>query len=265
MRMQLIIRFDYGSIVPWVRRTENGLRAVGGPDTLVLQTNVGLHGEGFTTAAEFTVSEGERVPFVLMWHPAHEAPPRFADAEETINHTDQWWREWSNRCIYRGPWHEVVLRSLITLKALTYAPTGGIAAAVTTSLPEQLGGVRNWDYRYCWLRDATFTLYALMLGGYIEEASAWREWLLRAVAGKPSQLNIMYGLSGERRLTEIELGWLPGYEDSLPVRIGNAAYRQFQLDVCFNSTSMERSWTRCTWRGAQDCNPMKTPGESRAR
>jgi len=231
MRMQLIIRFDYGSIVPWVRRTDNGIRAVAGPDTLVLQTPVSLRGEDFRTEAEFTVSQGERVPFVLTWHPSHEATPPMADPEEIVSHTEHWWQEWSSRCVYAGPWREAVLRSLITLKALTYAPTGGIVAAPTTSLPEQLGGVRNWDYRYCWLRDATFTLYALMLGGYTEEACAWREWLLRAVAGKPSQLNIMYGLAGERRLTELELKWLPGYEGSSPVRIGNAACQQFQLDV----------------------------------
>ena len=231
MRMQLIIRFDYGSIIPWVRRVARGIRAVAGPDTLTLKTPVDLHNENFRTEAEFTVCEGQRVPFVLMWHPSHEPEPGMIDADETLAATEQWWREWSGRCMYVGPWREAVVRSLITLKALTYAPTGGIVAAPTTSLPECLGGVRNWDYRYCWVRDATFTLYALMLGGYIEEACAWREWLLRAVAGKPSQLNIMYGLAGERRLTETELAWLPGYQGSAPARIGNAAYRQFQLDV----------------------------------
>ena len=231
MRMQLIIRFDYGSIIPWVRRSKDGLSAVAGPDTLILHTRVDLHSEGFRTEAEFTVAEGQRIPFVLMWHPSHEPAPPTMDAEVLVEHTEQWWREWSNRCNYQGEWREVVLRSLITLKALTYAPTGGIVAAPTTSIPEQLGGVRNWDYRYCWLRDATFTLYALMLGGYLEEACAWREWLLRAVAGNPSQINIMYGLSGERRLTELELRWLPGYAGSAPVRIGNAACEQFQLDV----------------------------------
>ncbi len=231
MRMQLIIRFDYGSIIPWVRRTTHGLRAVAGPDALVLHTGVDLHGENFHTQAEFTVSEGETVPFVLMWHRSHEPAPGVIEAEETVAQTEQWWRDWSARCTYEGPWREIVTRSLITLKALTYAPTGGIVAAATTSLPEQLGGVRNWDYRYCWLRDATFTLYALMLAGYIEEACAWREWLLRAVAGNPSQLNIVYGLSGERRLTELELGWLPGYAGSAPVRTGNAAWEQLQLDI----------------------------------
>jgi GH15 family glucan-1,4-alpha-glucosidase len=231
MRMELVMRFDYGSIIPWVRRRETGIRAIAGPDALVLQSAVDLRNRDFRTEAEFTVSPGQRVPFVLIWHPSQEPTPDMIDAEKTLAHTEQWWREWSSRCTYEGPWKEAVVRSLITLKALTYAPTGGIVAAATTSLPEQLGGVRNWDYRYCWVRDATFTLYALMLGGYIEEACAWREWLLRAVAGQPSQLNIMYGLAGERRLTELELGWLPGYEGSSPVRIGNAACRQFQLDV----------------------------------
>lgn len=231
MRTQLIIRFDYGSIIPWVRRTESGIRAVAGPDTLEIQSPVALRGENFRTEGEFMVSEGERVPFVLTWHPSHEAMPSKVDPEEIIAHTEAWWKEWSNRCSYDGPWKEAVLRSLITLKALTYAPTGGIVAAPTTSLPEQFGGVRNWDYRYCWVRDATFTLYTLMLGGYTEEARAWREWLLRAVAGKPGELNIMYGLAGERRLPELELPWLPGYGGSSPVRIGNAAYQQFQLDV----------------------------------
>jgi GH15 family glucan-1,4-alpha-glucosidase len=231
MRMQLTIRFDYGSIVPWVRRRERGLCAVAGPDTLVLHTPVELRGEGLTSVAEFTVSEGQKVPFVLLWHPSHEKTPEIDDAEDIIEHTDGWWQNWSNRCTYDGPWREPVLRSLITLKALTYAPTGGIVAAPTTSLPERLGGTRNWDYRYCWIRDATFTLYSLMLAGYTDEACAWREWLVRAVAGKPSELSIMYGLGGERRLTELELGWLGGYEGSAPVRIGNAAHRQFQLDV----------------------------------
>ena len=231
MRMQLIIRFDYGSIIPWVSRTDKGIRAVAGPDTLILRAPVDLRNENFRTEAEFTVSEGERVPFVIMWHPSHEPEPEMIDADETIASTDEWWREWSGRCTYDGPWRAAVIRSLITLKALTYAPTGGIVAAPTTSLPEHLGGVRNWDYRYCWVRDATFTLYALLLGGYVEEACAWREWLLRAVAGEPSELNIMYGLAGERRLTEVELSWLPGYQHSAPVRIGNAASEQFQLDV----------------------------------
>ena len=231
MQMELIIRFDYGSIVPWVRRTETGIRAVAGPDTLLLHTGVDLRGENFTTVAAFTVAEGERVPFTLVWHPSQDADPAPIDPEAAIGDTERWWREWSDRCTYEGEWREAVLRSLITLKGLTYAPTGGIVAAPTTSLPEQLGGVRNWDYRYCWVRDATFTLYALMMGGYTAEAGAWREWLLRAVAGRPSEPNIMYGLAGERRLPELELEWLPGYEGASPVRTGNAAYKQFHLDL----------------------------------
>jgi GH15 family glucan-1,4-alpha-glucosidase len=231
MRMELIMRMDYGHITPWVRRVDGGIKAVAGPDTLILRTPVKLNNKNLKTEAEFTVKEGERVSFVLMWHPSHEPTPPMIDAEQTVEETEQWWNNWSSRCSYEGPWKQAVVRSLITLKALTYAPTGGIVAAPTTSLPECLGGVRNWDYRYCWLRDATFTLYALMLGGYIDEACAWREWLLRAVAGTPSQLNIMYGLAGERRLPEMELDWLPGYEGSAPVRIGNAAYSQFQLDL----------------------------------
>jgi GH15 family glucan-1,4-alpha-glucosidase len=231
MHMQLVFRLDYGAIIPWVRRTDYGLKAIAGPDALELYTDVELRDERFTTVADFTVSAGQRVPFLLVWHPSNLLPPRPLNVEETLDQTEGWWQEWSSRCTYEGPWREAVLRSLITLKALTYAPTGGIVAAPTTSLPEQLGGVRNWDYRYCWVRDATFTLYALMSGGFTAEAKAWREWLLRAVAGTPSQLHIMYGLAGERRLSELTLDWLPGYEGASPVRIGNDAHRQFQLDV----------------------------------
>lgn len=231
MRVELIVRMDYGSLVPWVQRTDGGLVAVGGPDALLLRTPVELRGEDFRHVGEFTVSEGQSVPFTLTWFPSHLPQPVVEDPEEEIRATERWWLEWSGRCKYDGKWREAVLRSLITLKALTYAPTGGIVAAPTTSLPERLGGVRNWDYRYCWLRDATFALYALMIGGYVEEARAWREWLLRAVAGKPSQVNILYGVMGERRLPELTLDWLPGYEGSAPVRIGNAAHAQFQLDV----------------------------------
>jgi GH15 family glucan-1,4-alpha-glucosidase len=231
MRMQLVLRFDYGSIIPWVRRTEKGIRAVAGPDTVTLQSDIPLRNENFKTDAEFVVREGERVHFSLIWRPSHEADSAPIDAEETVAATEHWWRDWSERCSYPGSYRENVVRSLITLKALTYAPTGGIVAAPSTSLPERLGGVRNWDYRYCWVRDATFTLYALMVAGYTAEALAWREWLLRAVAGKPSELNIMYGLRGERRLPELELDWLPGYEGSTPVHTGNAAWEQFQLDV----------------------------------
>jgi len=231
LRMELIVRFDYGWVVPWVRRADGCLTAVGGPDALVLRTPVATHGENFTTVSEFRVRAGERIPFVLSWHSSNAPPPPALDAGATIAHAEAWWRGWAARATFHGPWRDAVVRSLITLKALTYSPTGGIVAAATTSLPEQLGGVRNWDYRYCWLRDATYTLYALTLGGFHEEASAWRDWLLRAVAGTPSQLQVMYGVAGERRLTELTLDWLPGYARSTPVRIGNAAVQQRQLDV----------------------------------
>jgi len=231
VRMELVIRFDYGSVVPWVRKIDGVLCATAGPDSLYLHTPVETHGEGLVTVAEFVVGEGSRIPFVLTWNPSHLPMMKPADAERSLAETEAWWAEWSSRCTYKGPYREQVLRSLITLKALTYAPTGGIVAAPTTSLPEALSGVRNWDYRYCWLRDATFTLYSLMAAGYREEARAWRDWLLRAVAGDSAQLQIMYGCAGERRLTELVIDWLPGYENSAPVRIGNAAVRQLQLDV----------------------------------
>ncbi len=231
LRMDLTIRFDYGRSVPWVRQTDGGLQAVAGPDALYLRTPLRTRGEGRSTVAEFTVSAGEQVQFVLTWNPSHLPPPRPIDAAQAVADTEAWWRDWSGRCAHVGPHRDLVLRSLITLKALTYAPTGGLVAAPTTSLPEEIGGVRNWDYRFCWLRDATFSLYALMLGGYRAEADAWRTWLLRAAAGAPEQLQIMYGAGGERRLPELELGWLAGYEGSTPVRIGNAASDQLQLDV----------------------------------
>jgi len=231
MRMNLVIRLDYGSVVPWVRTRHGVLSAVGGPDALYLHTPIPTRGEQLSTVADFDVSKGQRVPFVLIWHPSHEPPPEPLDPEGSLLETEAWWHDWSSQCTYDGEWREQVLRSLITLKALTYAPTGGIVAAPTTSLPESLGGVRNWDYRFCWLRDATFTLYSLMIAGYKEEARSWRDWLLRAVAGDPEKLQIMYGPGGERRLTEIQLPWLPGYEGSSPVRIGNAAVNQLQFDV----------------------------------
>ena len=231
MRMHLVIRFDYGSIVPWVRKIPRGIQAIAGPDTLLLRTAADLHGVDLSTVAEFAIGEGEEIGFDLTWHPSHEPMPEECDVPAAIRDTTAWWSAWSDQCTHKGPWRDAVVRSLITLKAMTYAPTGGIVAAPTTSLPEWIGGVRNWDYRYCWIRDATFTLYALMLGGYLDEAKAWREWLLRAVAGNPGQIQIMYGLAGERRLTELALGWLPGYEGSAPVRIGNAAHQQFQLDI----------------------------------
>jgi GH15 family glucan-1,4-alpha-glucosidase len=231
MRMELTIRFDYGSLIPWVRRTEDGLTAVGGVNLIRVRTAVPLQGENFHTVGEFTVSAGERVPFTLEWQRSYQPSEAPEDPERSIEVTERWWREWSDRCAFQGPYRDAVVRSLITLKALTYRPSGGLLAAATTSLPERLGGVRNWDYRFCWLRDATFTLYALMLGGYTQEASDWREWLLRAVAGEPSQAQILYGVAGERLVPEWEVGWLPGYAGSTPVRVGNAAAAQFQLDV----------------------------------
>jgi GH15 family glucan-1,4-alpha-glucosidase len=231
MRMDLVIRTDYGSVVPWVRRTKHGIRAVGGPDALSLHTDLALHGEALTTVSEFSVRAGERRTITLSWNPSNVPAPEPIDAEAAIRDTETWWRRWSKRATYEGPDRDAVLRSLITIKALIYEPTGGIVAAPTTSLPERIGGVRNWDYRICWVRDATFALYAMIAGGYLDEARAWQQWLTRAVAGTPEQLQIMYGLGGERRLTELELRWLPGYEGSAPVRIGNAAHSQFQLDV----------------------------------
>ena len=231
MHMELIIRFDYGSVVPWVQRSGRTLIATAGPDTLELRTPARIHSEDQTTRAEFVVRQGDHVPFVLSYRASHLPAHAGIAAKSALDATERWWRGWSARCTYTGPWREPVLRSLITLKALTYQPTGGIVAAPTTSLPEQLGGVRNWDYRYCWLRDATFTLYALLYSGYRDEAKAWREWLLRAVAGRPQDLQILYGISGKRRLPEAGIPWLPGYEGSAPVRIGNAATNQYQLDV----------------------------------
>ena len=231
MRMDLTIRFDYGHLVPWVTRSDGSVGAVGGPDALTLSTPVEFHGENLSTVAEFAVTEGDRVPFVLTWHPSHCPAPPDVDAEGALEDTEKWWRQWTDANTYRGEWEEAVDRSLITLKALTYAPTGGIIAAPTTSLPEELGGVRNWDYRFVWLRDATFTLQTLLISGYRREAVAWRDWLLRAVAGDPEDLQIMYGLAGERRLPELDLDWLAGYEGSRPVRTGNAAHEQVQVDV----------------------------------
>jgi GH15 family glucan-1,4-alpha-glucosidase len=231
MEMELVIRFDYGRTVPWVRQVDDHLGAIAGPDALALWSAVPTYGKDLTTRAEFTVRQGQRVPFVLMWHPSHLPAPEPIDAMGAADDTTTWWRDWVSKSGYNGRWRDQVVRSLITLKALTYAPTGGIVAAPTTSLPESVGGVRNWDYRYCWLRDATYTLYALMIGGYTEEAAAWRNWLLRAVAGDAATLQTMYGVGGERRLPELELDWLPGYERSRPVRIGNAAVNQMQLDV----------------------------------
>jgi GH15 family glucan-1,4-alpha-glucosidase len=231
-RTELVARFGYGATVPWVTRTEDGtIDAIAGPERLVLRTPVVLHGEDLRTIGEFTLDAGQSVPFVLSHGPSFESPPPPIDPFAALEHTETFWRRWSDRCPQVGPWKDAVKRSLITLKALTYAPTGGIVAAATTSLPERLGGARNWDYRFCWLRDATFTLLAFMNVGYYDEARAWRDWLIRAVAGSPGQVQIMYGVGGERQLPELILPWLPGYENSKPVRIGNAASQQLQIDV----------------------------------
>jgi GH15 family glucan-1,4-alpha-glucosidase len=231
-RTELVIRFNYGATVPWVNRLEDGaLDAIAGPERLVLRTPACLRGEDLTTVGEFTVQASESVPFVLSYGSPVGEPPSAIDPSAALARTEGFWRSWSDRCPDVGPWTAAVKRSVITLKALTYAPTGGIVAAATTSLPEQLGGVRNWDYRYCWLRDATFALLALMHLGYLDEALAWRDWLLRAVAGRPAELQIMYGVAGERWLPELTVPWLPGYERSAPVRIGNDASDQVQLDV----------------------------------
>lgn len=231
MRMELELRFDYGSIAPWVRAIDGGIRAIAGPDTVYCRGDVPMKAKGLSTVAEFDLAAGESVAFDLTWTATYDGAPKVIDAASRLAETEDFWSQWSSRCSYDGPWRDAVVRSLITLKALTYQPTGGLVAAPTTSLPEWIGGVRNWDYRHCWLRDATFSLYALMVGGYMEEACAWREWLVHAAAGRPEELQIMYGIAGERRLTELELEWLPGYEGSSPVRIGNRAYRQFQIDV----------------------------------
>jgi GH15 family glucan-1,4-alpha-glucosidase len=233
MRMQLVIRFGFGIDIPWVKKNEDGpgLLAIGGPDMTVLRTPVETRGEDLTTVAEFDVGAGETVPFVLTYGPSHLSVPAPIDPERALQATEKFWAEWCSLCTYDGVQRDLVMRSLITLKALTYAPTGGIIAAPTTSLPEKLGGARNWDYRFCWLRDATFTLLALMNSGYTEEASAWHNWLLRAAAGAPANMQIMYGIMGQRRLLEWEADWLPGYEGARPVRVGNAAHAQLQLDV----------------------------------
>ncbi|MGH3525430.1 MAG: glycoside hydrolase family 15 protein, partial [Mycobacterium sp.] len=232
MRMRLVIRFDYGNVVPWIRRSKDGLIAIAGPDTLCLTTPVDVEGEHMSTVAEFEVAAGDKVPFVLTHTASHRLPEAVrAHADQALRDTEEFWKDWIGRCTYSGPYEQAVRRALITLKALTYDPTGGILAAATTSLPEGLGGVRNWDYRYCWLRDATFTLQALLGTGYIDEAQAWRDWLVRAVAGDPAKLQIMYSVDGARRIPELTLDWLSGYENSSPVRIGNEAAGQFQLDV----------------------------------
>lgn len=232
--MELVLRFDYGLVTPWVRRRDYGLSAVAGPDAVELHTRAPLEGRNMKTVSRFEVAEGDSVPFTLSYHRSHRTPHFVPDREEALKKTAGWWREWSGRCAFdpsRPDWREAVIRSLITLKLLTFRPTGGIIAAPTTSLPETPGGGRNWDYRYCWLRDSALTLYALLNAGYRKEAEAWRGWLLRAIAGRPDQLRIMYGIAGERWLPEHEIPWLSGYGDSRPVRIGNGAARQLQLDI----------------------------------
>ncbi|SFH44992.1 Glucoamylase (glucan-1,4-alpha-glucosidase), GH15 family [Nitrosospira sp. Nsp14] len=235
MRMDFVLRFGYGRTIPWVRRRDYGIHAVAGPDAVELVTRVPLYSKDMRTTAEFEVREGEVVPFTLAYHPLHREPHFVGDTQMRLEHTADWWRDWVRICQlsdFESPvWKDAVERSLITLKALSYQPSGAIVAAPTTSLPEERGGFRNWDYRYCWIRDATLTLYAFMNAGYFDEAGAFRKWLLRAAAGAPGQMQIMYGVGGERRLTEIELPWLPGYENSRPVRIGNGAYDQIQIDV----------------------------------
>ena len=231
MRMQFAARLDYGSLTPWVEQTADGILALGGPNALHLSTTVSLHDEHEATVAEFRLRQGVRKHFSLMWYPSYREQPAVEDPDSALARTDAWWRDWSSRCTYSGDWHDEVLRSLITLKALTDEETGAIVAAPTTSLPEELGGSRNWDYRYCWLRDSALTLNALLLGGYVDEALAFGGWAMRAGAGDASKLQIMYGIEGQRQLAEQELDWLPGYEGSRPVRVGNAAAEQFQLDV----------------------------------
>ncbi|WP_181767816.1 glycoside hydrolase family 15 protein [Streptomyces albidus (ex Kaewkla and Franco 2022)] len=231
MRSALRMRFSYGWVVPWVQQIEGRTVAVAGPDSVWLDTTADTYGKDLTTYSDFTIAPGERVAFTISWQASHKSPPAEPDAESALEATEEFWREWVDHCTYHGPYREAVVRSLITLKALTYAPTGGIVAAPTTSLPECIGGMRNWDYRFTWLRDAAITLSSLLRTGYHQEALAWREWLLRAVAGDPENLQIMYGIAGERELSEAELNWLPGYEGSVPVRIGNGAAGQLQLDV----------------------------------
>jgi GH15 family glucan-1,4-alpha-glucosidase len=230
MRTELILRFDYGSIVPWVRRREYGLRAVAGP-AVRFQSPVELNNRELRSVARFEIEAGQAMPFRFTWFPSHRDGPAVGEADQDLDECEAWWHDWAVQCTYEGEWRDEVVRSLIVLKALTYAPTGGIVAAVTTSLPEALGGSRNWDYRYCWIRDATLTLDALACSGFLAEARAWRDWLLRAVAGTPSQTQIMYSVTGERRVSEFELPWLKGYEGSHPVRVGSAAHRQLQLDL----------------------------------
>ena len=255
MRMELVLRFGYGNVIPWVRQVDGTLLATAGPSSAQVRGAVETHGEDFRTVAEFTVAGGERLPFVITFFPSHLPAPLPVDPFAAHTATQLWWEKWSARCGYNGRWHDAVMRSLITLKSLIFAPTGGIVAAPTTSLPERAGGPLNWDYRYCWVRDATFTLYALLLAGYRDEAVAWRDWLLRSAAGRPDDLQTLYGVDGDRIRTEFEVPWLPGYADSKPVRVGNAASVQVQLDVygeLIDSMSLARDAglerNRAEWR-----------------
>ena len=277
MRSELVIRFDYGRTVPWVRRVADARLAVAGPNALRFDTPVEVHGENMSTVSEFTLAPGQRVPFVLTWFPSHEPMPPGVDAEQALEETESYWLDWARAGTFKGDYRDAIHRSLIVLKALTYAPTGGIVAAPTTSLPEEIGGIRNWDYRYCWLRDATLTLGAMLGAGYREEALAWRDWLLRAVAGDPAEVQIMYGIAGERLLDEREIPWLSGFEGSAPVRIGNAASTQLQLDVYGElldmgyqalsngeepRSSRRRSWGSCL-SGSRTAGATRTPGSGR--
>ena len=272
MHMDLVVRFDYGEVVPWVTTNDGLTRMTAGPDSLALWHRVDVVGKDLSSIADFTVTEGQRYPFTLVWYPSHEEPPPPLDSYYAVHLTEAYWAEWAALCCYNGPYHDAVVRSLITLKALTYEPTGGIVAAPTTSLPEALGGNRNWDYRFCWLRDATLTLESLMRGGYYTEAMAWRDWLMRAVAGDVTKLQIMYGAAGERRLDEWEADWLPGYENSSPVRIGNAASEQYQLDVygevmsaLYSSAHAEGVHSRSAWEPPAQADRVRREGMARAR
>jgi GH15 family glucan-1,4-alpha-glucosidase len=260
MHMQLTLRFEYGSVTPWVTRlqSEPGIEAIGGPNRVVLRSGVPVHGEDQATVARFIVAEGQAVEFTLSWGPSHLPIPEAFDTADALSRTKAFWRDWSERCSYKGAWREPVLRSLLTLKALSFLPTGALVAAPTTSLPERLAGPRNWDYRFCWLRDATLTLVALMAAGFIDEAAAWRNWLHRAVAGNPDDVQIMYGLRGERRLFEWSPGWLPGYQGASPVRVGNAAATQLQLDTYGEVMRALRAGRRHGLVGKGEAWPMQT-------
>ena len=259
MELLLDVRFGYGADRPFIEKIGDGLCFLSGPDALILRTPVALEQSGRRVSAYFRVKKGDRIPMQLTWFASHEEPPAVADVEQALASTEQFWREWAGRCTYQGRWRDAVVRSLVTLKAMTYSPTGAIVAAPTTSLPESIGGVRNWDYRFCWMRDASLTLEAFMVGGYIDEARAFRDWVTRTIAGDPEEMQIMYNIFGARRLTEFELDWLPGYEGSKPVRVGNAASGQFQLDVygevllCwYNARKMGLTGTAQNWQVFKD-------------